>query len=326
MKALVTGAAGFIGSNLVDRLLKDGWVVDGVDNLSTGNQTFLSQALKYKNFTFYKLDLLTDKLNRLSHDYDFIFHLAANADIRGGNQDTSVDLHQNIIVTHNILEFAKRVMSRKNVVFVFSSTAAMLGEPSVFPTPEDVSIPKQTSLYGASKMACEALISAYSNTFDIEAYAFRFVSILGPRYSHGHVFDFVKKLKNDPDNLKILGNGKAEKSYLHVDDCLSGVFKVAIEHRTSKNLEHKFDTFNLGLDETIFVSESAKLISDCMRLTPNYHFEHQLRGWIGDNKFVHLSTAKLRSLGWKPLYSIDESIKATVSYLLANPEILEMRT
>lgn len=325
MKALVTGAAGFIGSSLVDKLLQLGWNVDGVDNLSTGNLSFLKSASKNKMFNYINLDLLSGDYGLLSSDYDYVFHFAANADIRGGHADTKIDLEQNILVTHNILEFIKKICTHKNVVLAFASTAAVLGEPKIFPTPENVSIPFQTSLYGASKISCESLISAYSNMFGLEAYAFRFVSILGPRYTHGHVFDFVKKLTVDPKNLYVLGNGQAEKSYLHVEDCISGVLRVTVERRPAKRFEHKFDVFNLGLDETIKVEDSARWIADCMNLSPAFHFESQLRGWIGDNKFVHLSTEKIRKIGWDPSFTLKSSIKSTVDYLTQNPHILMSR-
>lgn len=325
MKALVTGAAGFIGSNLVDRLLDLGWYVDGVDNLSTGKLSFLENASKMPKFNFVTFDLLSENYELLSNDYDYVFHFSANADIRGGQSNTMVDLEQNTLVTYKVLEFIRKIQNHKNVVLAFASTAAALGEPDVFPTPEDVKIPLQTSLYGASKMSCEAMISAYANNFGLEAYAFRFVSILGPRYTHGHVFDFVKKLQNDPENLHILGNGQAQKSYLHVDDCINGVLTVAVEHRPAKNWELKFDVFNLGLDETILVSDSARWIADCMNLSPRFQFDNQLRGWIGDNKFVHLSTAKIQKLGWKPSVGLKSSIKATVDYLIQNPQLFLTR-
>ena len=323
MKILVTGAAGFIGSNLVDRLLETDAEVHGVDNFSTGNPTFLTKAHSKSNFSFFELDLLEDDFNQIDYQYDYIFHLAANADIRGGVKNSKIDLEQNIIVTHRLLEFSKRM--EKKPVFVFSSTAAVLGEPVVFPSPEDISIPRQTSIYGASKMSCEAMISAYANTFQIESYVFRFVSILGPRYTHGHVFDFVKKLKIDPTILNVLGDGSAEKSYLHVDDCIDGIILISINKRPARKSGLPCEVYNLGVDETIVVADSARFIASCMNLSPKFNFEHQQRGWIGDNLFVHLSIEKMKKMGWAPKLGIHSAINETVSWLQNNPQIFVER-
>jgi UDP-glucose 4-epimerase len=325
LKALVTGASGFIGSNLVDKLLEDAVEVHGIDNYSTGNPKFIEKAKLKPNFIMFNFDLLKDDFSKLDNDYDIIFHLAANADIRGGVENNLIDIEQNLIVTHRLLEFTKIVKNIKDVTFCFASTAAALGEPSVFPTPENIEIPLQTSLYGASKLSCEAIISAYSNIFNIETYSFRFVSVLGLRYSHGHVFDFVKKLKQNPNRLDILGNGLAEKSYLNVKDCISALCLVCLEKRPSKNISHKFQVYNLGLDETILVKDSAKFISNCLNLKPEFIFGKNVRGWIGDNKFVHLCTKKIRALGWEPLHNIKPSIKETVNWLNENPEVLNYR-
>ena len=323
MKALVTGAAGFIGSNLVDRLIEKNFVVHGVDNFSTGSLKYLDKAKKNTDFVFNKIDLLVDNLSLLHDNYDYIFHMAANADIRGGSKNSKIDFEQNLIVTHKLLEFCKGL--KKKPIFIFSSTAAALGEPKVFPTPEDIAIPRQTSLYGASKMACESIISAYSNTYKLESYAFRFVSVLGPRYSHGHVFDFMKKLKKNPNILEVLGNGTAEKSYLHVDDCLDGILLVALEARPAKNFDLPFEVFNLGVNETIKVAQSADFICKTMKLKPKIIYEKQSRGWIGDNPFVHLSVEKIFSLGWSPKYSIKKSIVSTLNWLSQNPEVFKNR-
>ena len=321
MKVLVTGAAGFIGSNLVDRLLESGVQVHGVDNFSTGDPIFLKQAKSKKDFVFFKINLLFDDFKQLDNQYDYIFHLAANADIRGGVENSNIDLEQNIIVTHRLLEFSKKM--QKKPIFVFSSTAAALGEPNIFPSPEDISIPKQTSIYGASKMACESLISAYANTFKIESYVFRFVSILGPRYTHGHIFDFVKRLQINPNKLDVLGDGSAEKSYLHVSDCLDGMLVIGINKRPAKKLDLPCEVYNLGLDETILVSDSARLIASRMNLNPQINFEEQKRGWVGDNLFVHLSIKKMEMMGWNPKRNIRSSINDTVNWLLNNPHVFE---
>ena len=205
MTHLVTGAAGFIGSHLTDALLARGHRVVGLDNLSTGQEAFLEQARRSERFTFIKGDILDPPaLRRAMNGVDVVYHFAANADVRGGTVSPRTDLEQNTIATFEVLE----AMRESGVTrIVFASSAAALGEPDVFPTPEHCAIPAQTSLYGASKMACEGLISAYCEGFGFEGVAFRFVSLMGPRYPHGHVFDFIRQLLRDPTRLRILGDG-----------------------------------------------------------------------------------------------------------------------
>ena len=226
MQAFVTGAAGFIGSNLVDRLLEQGHAVVGYDNLSTGYRQFLIDALGHPNFKYIEGDVLdAARLNQSARGAEIVFHMAANADVRFGVEHPRKDLEQNTIATFNVLE-AMRANGIKTIAF--ASTGSVYGETEVIPTPEHAPFPIQTSLYGASKLACEGLIAAYAEGFGIRGYIFRFVSILGQRYTHGHVFDFVKKLAKDPSSLHILGNGLQRKSYLHVADCV-GAMLTAIE-------------------------------------------------------------------------------------------------
>src|SRR5882762_4253756 len=216
MRSVVTGAAGFIGSNLVDRLLEAKHEVVGVDNLSTGHRRFLERALEHPGFTFREEDLFDPRaLDGVLGGVDHVFHLAANADVREGLRHPRKDLEQNTIVTWNVLE-AMRHAGVKRITF--TSTGSVYGEAPVIPTPELCPFPVQTSLYGASKLAAEGLISAYAEGFHFQALIFRFVSILGERYSHGHVFDFMKQLRKNPNKLIILGNGKQRKSYLYIED------------------------------------------------------------------------------------------------------------
>src|SRR5271169_2912851 len=223
-RAFVTGAAGFIGSNLVDRLLKSDLEVVGWDNYSTGQKVFLAGAFKEPKFRFVQGDNLDHSaLTEAMEGCDFVFHLAANADVRFGLEHPSKDLQQNTIATFNVLE-AMRANSIGRIAF--SSTGSVYGEMAVIPTPEDASFPIQTSLYAASKLAGEGLIQAYCEGFGFEGYIFRFVSILGERYTHGHVFDFYKQLRDHPDRLKVLGDGHQRKSYLYVKDCLQAVLRV----------------------------------------------------------------------------------------------------
>ncbi len=316
---IVTGCAGFIGSNLVDRLLKDkkNFVI-GIDNYSTGNIKFLNNAKKLKNFKFIKADLLN--LNKLKNSFkggDIIFHLAANADVRFGVNNPRKDLEQNTIATQNVLEAMKFNNIKK---IVFSSTGSVYGEASVIPTPENSPFPIQTSFYGASKVACEGLISAYCEGFDVQGYIFRFVSILGERYTHGHVFDFYKKLKKDPKKLEVLGNGKQRKSYLYVHDCIDAIFL------SLKKSKKKLNIFNLGLNDYCDVDQSIKWICDELGLKPKLEYTGGNRGWIGDNPFIFLETKKISKLGWRPKYNIKEGIVKTLKYLEKNEWVFNKRS
>lgn len=310
MKVIVTGCAGFIGSNLVDSLLTSGLRVVGIDNFSTGKEEFLSAAMDNQNFEFHEIDLQDlEKLYALFVDVDFVYHLAANADVRFGADSPRKDLEQNTIVTHNVLE-AMRVSGVKKIAF--SSTGSIYGESTTIPTPENAPFPVQTSLYGASKLACEALIQAYCETFAMQSWIFRFVSILGPRYSHGHVFDFYKQLKDHPEYLTVLGDGFQRKSYLHVTDCIEAI-DVAI-----KSSNKKVNIFNLGVDSTCEVRDSVNWIGAKLGLKPRVDFGTDKRGWIGDNPLIHLATAEINSLGWVPRYSIREGVESTIEYLAKN--------
>lgn len=307
---IVTGCAGFIGSNLVDSLLKKGHTVVGIDNLSTGKSEFMSYALRSENFSFFEVDLLN--CNNIA-DYfqgaSRIYHLSANADVRRGPENTSKDLYQNTVVTQRVLEAAK---TKGIEEFVFASTGSVYGECEVIPTPEYAPFPTQTSLYGASKLASEGLVSAYSEAFKIKSFIFRFVSILGPRYSHGHVFDFVAQLRSNPAKLNVLGDGTQRKSYLHVNDCIS-----AIDLAISKS-KSRINIYNLGSNSHCDVKASISWIIDELGLNPEIHFGREKRGWVGDNPFIFLDTKKIRNLGWSEMKTIEESIRDTVKFLRSN--------
>ena len=323
MKYLVTGAAGFIGSSLVDRLLDQGHDVIGLDNLSTGMLEFIAQAQLNPQFTFIEGDLGDPSLlNSLLPGTDAVFHLAANADIRGGRDYPRRDLEQNTLVTFNVIEAMRQAGVNR---IIFSSTAAALGEPDVFPTPENCSIPVQTSLYGASKMACEGLISAYCEGYGFEGYAFRFVSLLGPRYPHGHVFDFVRMLRNDPTCLPILGDGQQRKSYLHIEDCLDALLLICEEKRTAKDTRRRFEVYHLGVPAYCRVEQSAGWISEELGVTPHFKYSGGERGWVGDNPFVFLDVSKAMATGWKPTHSIEQSVRETARWLSSNPWIFDKR-
>ena len=317
MRAFITGAAGFIGSSMADRLLGEGHTVVGYDNMSTGQEKFLELATPKPNFTLVKGDILDiDALTAAIKGCDFVFHFAANADVRFGTNHPSRDLEQNTIGTFRVLD-AMRLNGITKIAF--SSTGSVYGESTVFPTPEDAPFPIQTSLYAAAKTAGEGLISAFCEGFGFQAWIFRFVSILGERYSHGHVFDFYKSLLADPTKLKILGNGKQRKSYLYVQDCLDAI-QVAITKATAK-----VNIFNLGTEEYVEVNTSVGYISAALALDPERSYTGGERGWIGDNPFILLDTKRIRDLGWQPKLTIREGILKTLSYLQQNTWLLENR-
>lgn len=314
MRCFVTGAAGFIGSNLVDRLLRDGHQVCGYDNFSTGQRRFLAEAVQHRDFRLVEADLLDrEALNAAVKGHEIVFHLAANADVRFGTQDPSRDLQQNTIATFNVLEAMRAGGARR---IVFSSTGSIYGEPLVFPTPEDAPFPVQTSLYGASKLAGEGLIQAYCTGFDFQGFIFRFVSILGPRYTHGHVFDFYRKLLDDPSQIQVLGNGKQRKSYLHVEDCLAAILMCVEKSRDP------LQVFNLGTDEYCTVDQSLGWICQHVGLTPQRRYTGGERGWIGDSPFIFLDTRKIRSMGWRASHDIKSSVIGTLEYLKQNEWVL----
>lgn len=317
MKALVTGCAGFVGSNVVDRLLENGHQVFGVDNFSTGNIKFLASAIKNSDFTIFEGDLLDiNGRTDIYQDVDIIFHFAANADVRDGLKHPSRDLQQNTIATFNILEGARLNGIKK---FVFSSTGSVYGEAAVSPTPEECPFPIQTSLYGASKLACEGLISAYSEGYGMKAWIFRFVSILGPRYSHGHVFDFYKSLKEDSTKLKVLGDGNQTKSYLHIEDCISAIM-LAVD-----NCSDTLNILNLGVSDACKVTDSIGWICSELGVNPSLEFSGGARGWVGDNPLILLDNKKITQLGWTPDFSIESAVKDTVSFLKKNEWIFDGR-
>lgn len=317
MKALVTGAAGFIGSNLVDRLLRDGHDVVGYDNFSTGQERFLDSAHSAPAFRLVHGDTLDlPALTEAAAGCDAVFHLAANADVRFGLEHPKKDVEQNTLATFNVLE-AMRANGVKRIAF--SSTGSVYGEAEVIPTPENAPFPIQTSLYGASKLAGESLIQAYCEGYGFEGYIFRFVSILGERYSHGHVFDFYKSLRADASELRVLGNGKQRKSYLHIDDCLDAIL-LAMSRPTGK-----VHIYNLGTDEYCQVNDSIGWICETLGVSPRLNYTGGDRGWVGDNPFIFLDCSRIRSLGWKPKLSIREGIVRTLEYLRANPWLLEAR-
>jgi UDP-glucose 4-epimerase len=307
---LVTGGSGFVGSHLTERLLTGGHEVIVVDNFSTGRKEFLDNVISSKSCKLIHGDLLDEKvLDAAMHKVEFVWHLAANADVRYGTDFPRRDLEQNTVVTFNVLESMRRNGVRN---IAFSSTASVYGETPVIPTPEDCPFPEQTSLYGASKLACEGLISAYCEGFDMHGWIFRFVSILGERYTHGHIFDFFRQLRSNPRELHILGDGEQKKSYLYVHDCIDALLEAV------KVKPKRAEILNLGTDEYINVNDSVDIITSVLDCQPVRTYTNNDRGWVGDIPFILLDCTKMRSFGWSPRHSIREGVIKTVMWLQNN--------
>jgi UDP-glucose 4-epimerase len=308
-RACIAGGGGFIGSTLADRLSAQGVDVVVVDDFRTGRREFLSGLRERSGATVIEADVLAPGvLERAVDGCDWVFHMQANADVRHGLDNPGRDLEQNTIATARVLEAMRaRGVSR----IVFPSTGSVYGEPQVFPTPEDAPFPVQTSLYAASKLAAEGLISAYASGYRFTGLICRFVSILGERYTHGHVFDFFCALKRDPSRLRVLGDGRQEKSYLYVQDCVSAMLTTASHHEDDPGAH----IYNLGTDETVTVDESVGLITEHLGLGPKIEHTGGRRGWVGDSPLIHLDCSKLRSLGWRPQLTIRESTVRTLDWL-----------
>jgi UDP-glucose 4-epimerase len=309
-RILVTGGAGFIGSNLVDSLLEKGNKVTVFDNFSSGKIEFIKHHLENPNFAFVKGDLLdTEAIENACQAVDLVFHVAANPDVKLGASDTKVHFDQNILATYNLLEAMRKGSAKK---IAFTSTSTVYGEAKVMPTPEDYGPLIPISLYGASKLACEALITSYSHTFDMQAWIFRFANIVGPRSTHGITVDFIKKLKENPHHLEILGDGKQEKSYLHVSECVDSILFAIEKSKEEVNI------LNIGSEDTISATGIGKVIVEEMGLSDvEFAYTGGSRGWKGDVPRMRLGIEKLKATGWKPAYTSEKSIRDTAKVLLA---------
>ena len=311
-RACITGGGGFIGSNLAERLSAEGVEVVLVDDFRSGRREFVAEALERPGVRIVEGDVLDAAvLDEAVKGCDWVFHLQANADVRHGLEHPRRDLEQNTIATSNVLE-AMRANGVSRIAF--SSTGSVYGEPEVFPTPEDAPFPVQTSLYAASKLAGEGLITAYASGYGFTGLICRFVSILGERYTHGHVFDFYCALMRDPTHLRVLGDGRQEKSYLYIGDCISAILTAA-EHHHDEPGAH---IYNLGTDETVVVDDSVGIITEYLSLSPQIEHTGGQRGWIGDSPLIHLDTTRIRRLGWRPTLTIPEALVRTLQWLAQN--------
>jgi UDP-glucose 4-epimerase len=316
-RACITGGAGFIGSTLADRLIAAGSDVVVIDDFRTGRPEFLEHLRNNAQFKLIEADIAnTGALTDAVVGCDWVFHLQANADVRYGLEHPRLDLEQNTICTSRVLE-AMRLTGVERILF--SSTGSVYGEPAVFPTPEDAPFPVQTSFYGASKLACEGLIAAYVAGFGFTGVVCRFVSILGERYTHGHLYDFYRALRRDPTRLVVLGDGHQEKSYLYVQDCVTAMLLAAEHHERRAGI----GIYNLGTDETVHVDDSVKIVLDHLGVDPVISHTGGERGWTGDSPLIRLDTARIRALGWEPTLSISEAIVRTLTWFDRNNFVLD---
>jgi UDP-glucose 4-epimerase len=317
-RVCITGGAGFIGSNLVDRLAGDGVEVVVLDNFRSGRREFLADALARDNVRLVEGDVLdAAALENAFEGCDWVFHLQANADVREGLKHPRRDLEQNTIATSNVLE-AMRAAGAGRIVF--TSTGSIYGEPELFPTPEDAPFPIQTSLYGASKAAGEGLIAAYGAGYGFAGIVCRLVSILGERYTHGHLFDFYRALRRDPSRLVVLGDGRQEKSYLYVQDCIDAMLLAAERHGDEPGAH----IYNVGSEETVTVEDSIAVLCAHLGVAPRIEPTGGPRGWIGDSPLIRLDTTRLRGIGWRPRLTIAEAAKRTLEWFDAH-EYSEVR-
>lgn len=314
MKILVTGGAGFIGSHLVDRLMEDGHEVRVLDDLSAGSLENLKGWIDHERFEFMQGDLRRrDVCEKAVKGVDVVFHLAANPEVRIGAQSPELLYETNVLITYNLLE-AIRKEDIKALAFTSSST--VYGEAKEIPTPEDYGPLEPISVYGGAKLAAEALIAGYAHTFDIKAVVFRLANIIGKRSNHGVIYDFINKLKANPDRLEILGDGTQRKSYLHVSDTVEAMLYLFKEFLKEDKI---YDAYNIGSEDWITVTEIAEIVSREMGLSPEFYFTGGVdggRGWKGDVKIMLLSIEKAKAKGWKPKMNSREAVERTVKELL----------
>jgi len=308
-RCFLTGGAGFIGSHLADRLLAEGKAVTVYDNLSSGRRERIEHNIGQPRFTFIEADLLdVPKLKEAMAGHDLVIHLGANTDIPGGNQDVRLDLENCTIATHNVLEAMRATSIRR---LLFASSAAVYGEAREIPTPEHIGPLLPISLYGAAKLACETLISAYCHIFNIQAWMFRFANVVGGRMGHGVIYDFIQKLKRNPEELEILGDGQQEKPFFPIEDCIDGMFCAF--HKS----DAWCDVFNLGCPSTTKISRVAEIVVEEMGLSyVRFRYTGGRRGWPGDVPQMNLAVSKVAKLGWQARHSSDESVRIATRRLL----------
>jgi len=315
MKYFVTGGAGFIGSHIVDRIIREGNSVVVYDNFSTGRKFFIAHHLKNPRFKLVEGDLKNTKLLEKSiRDSDFVFHMAAHADVRSGFENHKIDHEQNLEMTQNVLEAMYKNGVNK---IAFASTSSVYGDATVHPTPENYPF-EPTSLYGATKAACESYINSYASYYGISSYIFRFVSFIGERYTHGIIFDLLKKLKKNNKEIELFSDGSPKKSSLYVLDGVEAMFKII------KKSKEQFNVYNIGHTQILTVNEIVDTILDAAGYKNiKKKWLGRKSNWKGDNEFVHLSIDKLRKIGWRQKLTIKEGIDKTVRYILNNQQLFK---
>jgi len=307
MKILVTGGAGFIGSHVVDRLIDAEHEIVVLDDLSSGNEKFIAPHIGKERFQFLKIDLLHGDITGFFDGVEEVWHLAANPEVRIGAEDTRIHLEQNILATYNVLEAMRAKEVRR---IIFTSTSTVYGDTDKLPTPEDYpTIP--ISLYGASKLACEALIASYCHTFSMHAWIYRFANVIGRRSSHGVIYDFINKIRSNPEVLEILGDGNQTKSYIYVDDCIEAMF-AGLKAKGKKEV----NIFNIGTNDMISVKRIAEIVCEEMHATHEFKFTGGKRGWKGDVITMLLDASKLNKRGWRQRYNSEEAVRKATKDLL----------
>ena len=296
---VVTGGAGFIGSHVVDRLVNLDEIIV-IDNFSSGREEYVNEKAE-----IVRADLSKDEIEEHLRGADEVWHIAANPDVRIGAENPDEIYTNNVLATYRLLEAMRKTGVDR---LIFTSTSTVYGEAKVIPTPEDYPT-HPISLYGASKLACEALIESYCHTFDMQAWIYRFANVIGKRSTHGVIYDFIMKLKRNPYELEILGNGEQNKSYIYISDCVDAMF-------AGLKADENVNVFNIGSEDQVKVRRIAEIVCEEMGIKPVFRFTGGDRGWKGDVPVMLLSIEKLKSLGWRPNYSSEEAVRMAVKDLL----------